>query len=151
MDNNKEKINFSKEDDYEPSTVTIEEAVDIVPFQVKLPTYFPFEVQYSHAQLYISNPTDVVFSFWQVNPDHKEVVLHISKTKLEAKAGQSIQLANQIIGTYTAESTDIGLKQKISWTEKDGLYYMLDYRADEKISKDELLKIQASIKLFNPH
>lgn len=92
----------------EPSTVSVDEAVQIVPFKVKLPTYFPFDVQFSQAQLYPSHPTDVVFSFWQTHPIHQEVTLHISKEKVKTEKGQSITLPHQTTANYRAWSGELG-------------------------------------------
>lgn len=134
------------EENYEPSALTPVEAVRLVPFEVKIPTYFPFEVEYSHAQLYPPNPKEVVFSFWQRDPD-QAVNLHISEEELVINEGQTVKLSNGQKASYSEEMSDVGFIQKISWHDEDGLFYQLDYRAGDKIEIEELLKIQSSLEI----
>jgi len=130
----------------EPSTFELEEAINKIPFEVDIPTYFPFEVVSSYAQFFEENTSEVVL-FFPSKQSEEEIIISISKTKKYIEPQDRIEfidLMNGRKGEYLIEYNGIIYIQTIFWEHND-LFYELQYRGKEEISMNELSKILESV------
>jgi hypothetical protein len=113
---------------------SLEEGLDALPFEVKIPKEIPFDanpLQISTIDDFKHNGKNLRVNFTTTAKDNSEIILlmitvHNFKVEYDG-AGKDMELSDGVIGNYSGNSLIF---------EKDGIYYDIKY-ANKSISSDQ--------------
>lgn len=119
-----------------------------LPYEVKTPSYFPFEIKESYAKIHYGFSNRILVEFYYKN-NEEEMKLLVTNHRGWTKVPHWDEKENiEDINTYYTEFNHI---QLLSWQD-DNLEYTIEYRnPKEKLPKDELIKVFQSIRKNNIH
>jgi hypothetical protein len=110
-----------------------------VPFKVEKPTYIPLDIESEYAKVVGFDRVKIIYK----SPEESVTVWATSKIGWNNVSSwdESITLTDGTPAYYN-ESDDL---QMISW-RMDKVEYAIDFKGQQSLSRDELIKVASSIK-----